>query len=241
MPSIQEEVYRRLRADLSGGRWKGGERLSEPKLAAELGVSRNPVREALLKLSAEGLLEREPGLGCRVPRWDVESLSGMYQVREALEGMAARLAAGRASAVELIRLEHEHAVLEQLSEVDWIGEANESDNRFHRQIVQMSGSRAVSRAWDQNRILVISPRQFLREIGGENDPIRQGTLEGLPKQRDRVLQEHGRILTAVKNADADEAEAAARAHVVAAMAHFVELANLCYQGVVDAETSTGLV
>ena len=75
MPGIQESVYRRILRDRSNGRWKGGERLSETKLAAELGVSRIPVREALLKLSAEGLLERQPGFGCRVPHRDFEKLT----------------------------------------------------------------------------------------------------------------------------------------------------------------------
>ena len=118
MPTVQESVYRRLREELIKGQWKGGQSLSEPKLAARFGVNRNPVREALLRLAAEGLLERSPGIGCRVPRWDIGALSDMYQLREAIEGMAARLAAERVDRVLLMRMEHEEHLFERLTDFE---------------------------------------------------------------------------------------------------------------------------
>src|SRR5688500_18233735 len=93
MSSLQQEVYETIRDQLVHGRWRSGEKLPEEKLAAVLGVNRNSVREALLKLAGEGFLERQVGTGCRVAPLDARAMKDLWELRMAIEGMACRLAA----------------------------------------------------------------------------------------------------------------------------------------------------
>jgi GntR family transcriptional regulator of vanillate catabolism len=216
MPNQQENVYRRILEDLEAGRWKSGQRLSELKLAKELNVKRSPVREALFRLASEGFLEREPGFGCHVPHWDLESLEEIAQLREGLEGMAARLAAARVTDPELIRLEQELLVMEHLltsrEASDYCdGDAYwESDARFHRQLVELSGNNWILRSWQRAHILVRSFRQFYTNWAAQPNPA-------LPHGPQVVMKAHRRILEALKKRDPDEAEAAARKHIQTAV------------------------
>lgn len=93
------------RPSSSPGASPPGRRLSEPLLAKELGVSRTPVREALMRLSEEGLVELVPGKGARVRAFTPEEVDEVYGVRALLEGEAAREAALRATPWELSQLE----------------------------------------------------------------------------------------------------------------------------------------
>ena len=102
---VREAVYRHLKDLLLSGRFSPGERLSEPLLAQELGVSRTPVREALMRLAEEGLVELVPGKGARVRVFAPEEVEEVYGVRALLEGEAAREAALRATPWELAELE----------------------------------------------------------------------------------------------------------------------------------------
>lgn len=211
MPTLQGQVYEQVREDLLSGRWKSGEKLSELKLAEELGVSRNPAREALLELASEGLLDRNSGLGCRVPVCDIESVTEMYQLREALEGQAARLACdqvGRAQCKELADLAE--AIVSFLPEQEHDAELRKADNNFHRRLVELSGNRALLRSWEVNHLRVINMRDMLGEDWhGQPIPV---------LQQDIVLDGHTAIVAAVRGGDADKAEAAARNHVQAALA-----------------------
>ena len=214
MPTLQNQVYRQVREDLLAGRWQSGEKLSELKLADELGVSRNPVREALLELASEGLLERISGLGCRVPACDIESVTEMYQLREALEGQAARLAcdhAGRAQCKELADLA---AAISSLAESKDDAELRKDDNRFHRLLVELSGNRALLRSWEVNHLRVINTTDvFGKDEDGQPTPVLQPDME---------MDGHSRIVAAVQGSDSDEAESAARKHVRLALACLVD-------------------
>lgn len=99
--AVYEEVQRRI----VDGRLQQGERIYEDQLAAELDVSRNPVREALQALEAEGFVELEPRRGARVAVISIERANELFEMREALEGMMARLAAQRRSPQELRELQ----------------------------------------------------------------------------------------------------------------------------------------
>lgn len=88
-------VAERVRAAITDGRFKPGERLLEIQLAAQLGVSRTPVRAALQTLASESLLDHAPHRGFAVRRFDVAEIGDAFEVRAALEGLGARLAAER--------------------------------------------------------------------------------------------------------------------------------------------------
>lgn len=93
--SKTELVYERLRGDIVSGRLTPGVPISERVVAEEYAVSRVPVREALIRLEHDGLVETWPGRGTAVKLFSTETMRSLYLAREALEGMSARLAAER--------------------------------------------------------------------------------------------------------------------------------------------------
>lgn len=99
--AVFEEVQRRI----VDGRLQQGERIFEDQLAHELDVSRNPVREALQALESEGFVELEPRRGARVATISPERANDLFELREALEGMVARLAAQRRTPEQLLDLQ----------------------------------------------------------------------------------------------------------------------------------------
>src|ERR1700733_7134265 len=110
-----DAVYRALRHGILHGDLAAGERLRSDALAGELKVSRTPVREALRKLEAGGLVERS-GSGLIVREFSEKDLTELFYVREALEGMAARLAAENATPSEI------GEVRELLDDMDAVGQ-----------------------------------------------------------------------------------------------------------------------
>jgi DNA-binding GntR family transcriptional regulator len=90
-----ERAYHRLVSEILDGKLEPGAPLGEIEQAARLGISRTPLREALLKLSSDGLIENVSGRGARVSPLSREDISQLYETRRALEELAARLAARR--------------------------------------------------------------------------------------------------------------------------------------------------
>ena len=99
--SSHVDAYERLLNAIDSGELAPGSRLLEAQLAERLGVSRTPVREALRRLEAQGLVTHEPHRGVVVAELDYDQLGELYAVREVLEGTAARLAARHASPEEV--------------------------------------------------------------------------------------------------------------------------------------------
>lgn len=109
----REWVYHRLRTDLIRGRHGPGATLTIAQLCDELGVSMTPVREALRRLAAEGALSIEPNRSPQVPRPGLQELLTVRDVREMVEGLAARRAAGRITPTRLRQVRRIGAALEQ--------------------------------------------------------------------------------------------------------------------------------
>ena len=97
----KELVRQKLREEIISGRLNPGDAIAERTVAEEFEVSRVPVREALIQLERDGLVEISPGRGAQVRRFNAGNIESLYHVREALEGMAARLAAARMRPMEL--------------------------------------------------------------------------------------------------------------------------------------------
>lgn len=115
--TVAERLFAELRDAIVRGDLAPGEKLVEPELARQFGVSRGPLREALQRLEARRLVERAPHVGARVAALSFERLIDLYHAREAVEGMACRLATERCSEAELDALEgllDGHAALEDV-------------------------------------------------------------------------------------------------------------------------------
>jgi DNA-binding GntR family transcriptional regulator len=192
-----EYVYASLRAGILSGELQPGEPVPEEALAEYFEVSRTPVREALLRLQAEGLLETG-GLrgGLLVTGVSLEEALETYVVREALEGLVARLVATHASTAELEQLELVHEAMERA--LDDTTRVARLLDEFHDLMHQAS----------RNRLLRDTARNLRDTLGR----FRIATLAS-PERRREHLAEQGRLLAAVKQRNPEQAEALARQHI----------------------------
>lgn len=144
--SLADRAHHELHRLITIGELNPGQPLSERTLCEALGMSRTPVREALLRLTAEGLLVAEPNRGVRIREFTAEDLVGLAIVREALEGQAARYAARRVTDEELGEL---YALCDAIGEIptddpgEYVFRSRELDVQFHERIVELSGIPAL--------------------------------------------------------------------------------------------------
>ena len=103
--SLQERTYQSMRLAILEGRYVPGERIYEAEVAQALGVSRNPVREAVRRLQQDGLLDVRAHYGIYVTRIPVEEIDDIYRIRAALEGTAAGFATARMTDEDIAELE----------------------------------------------------------------------------------------------------------------------------------------
>jgi DNA-binding GntR family transcriptional regulator len=129
-----------IREAIIDGRLEPGRRLKEEELARELGISRTPVREALLMLQAEGLVVAIPNRGAMVRVHTTEDLDDLYQLRALLEGYAARRAATRISEKELQQLNSSCDRFESLDPDEELRELVRENLLFHSSILDAAGS-----------------------------------------------------------------------------------------------------
>ena len=104
--TIADRIFVRLRQAIVEGEIPPGSKISEPVLAARYGISRGPLREAMRRLESTNLVDRKPNVGARVITLSSDQLLEIYVIREALEGMAARLAAQQMSEAAIVDLQH---------------------------------------------------------------------------------------------------------------------------------------
>jgi DNA-binding GntR family transcriptional regulator len=194
--SRAEFVYKKLWQGIQDGEFHSGQRLREAELASRLKVSRTPVREALRRLTSEGLIEFAPSRGMMIVELDKQQVRELYALRETLEGAAARFAAQHASPSEIA------ALVELLERQDRSAlpseEAARLNRRFHNAIHEAA----------HNRYLVLSLRQLYASLA-----LLPGTTFTAPGRIASAREEHGAILTAIQDRDAVRAEAAARHHI----------------------------
>lgn len=202
-PKLGEEAYERLRALLlDGDRYAPGDKVNVIAVAQELGVSRSPVWDAIARLESEGLLEVVPRHGVFLVRFDARRLAELYETREALEGMAARLAAERAGLGDVAALERSLAVQQAcLDGGDAAGDAAsyaDAALAFHQTVLRIAGNETIGRMLDA---LYAQTRTMCRG--------RPTTREDLSVRRD----DHAHLVAAIRDRDPDRAEAVARVHV----------------------------
>lgn len=198
---LGESAYARIRAAIRDGSLAPGERLTETDLAARFGVSRTPVRQAIARLEAEGLLTHEARRGLAVTRPDHQQVVELYVMREVLEGAAARLAAQHASETEIA------AMAEIIArEPEAFGDAAALagvNQRLHGLLYLAAHNRYLLRSLEQlSATMALLPTLLTR--GG---------------RAEAAHDEHRAIIEAIVARDGDAAEAAARRHARAAQKH----------------------
>jgi DNA-binding GntR family transcriptional regulator len=196
-----DEVYDRVRADIVHGVLRPNQRLVEVALAERLEVSRTPVRETLQRLTLEGLVRRNRG-GWVVHEHSRDEIRSIYEVRAALEGYAAFLAAGRATANELSALDGLYPPDEAALALGPDAQV-ELNERFHDGVIAAAGNSRLSQLSRANRQYYFNHRIARRYDADETR---------------RSIEGHRRILAALAAGDGPAAEARAREHVDYALA-----------------------
>lgn len=198
--SMKDAIVRQLRQDIASGAIAYGEKLSEARLAQRFGVSRMPVREALKELEGAGFVTIERRRGTFVRRLSRHEILDLFEVREAVEGMAARLCANRANNEIVARIDETMIALVAAVAAGDNDGYSATDERLHELIAEGAGN---DRLTDHYRLLV---QQLHRGLLSSIVTRRAGRME-------RSLAEHQAIVQAIRTHDADAAEQAMRAHV----------------------------
>jgi DNA-binding GntR family transcriptional regulator len=196
--SLAEQAHQAIRLAIRQRRFRSGDRLIENELADMLGLSRTPIREALSRLQAEGLAEQHPHRGFTVVEFDHAMVSELYQMREALEGTAARLAAKNADEAELSLLESLHLDYAQMVQGEDPAEIALKNRQFHEALILCAHNRFLLR--------IMEPLHDALGLLGESNML------DLNRAKENVV-DHAKILNALMAQDPTEAESAAREHI----------------------------
>ena len=205
--SLRERIHDRLRAAIISGELAPGSPVIEAELATRLGASRTPVREALRRLEAEGLLEPRGLRGSVVRELRSDEVDCVFEIREALESLAARRAARTIRETELRKLQ-DYVERMRLS-VDDANEMERHDTGFHDVILASASGERLKR--------------MLTELREELIAYRFISLAD-PERRRATVGEHEAIVAALKAHDEDAAAARTAAHIANARAAVLRLA-----------------
>lgn len=202
--TLADQAYEALANSIISGELPPGARILEVELAERFGMSRGPLREAMRRLEERRLVERVSQRGVRVVRLTPAKLRGIYQIREALEGMACRLAAQHMTDAEIADLRqmleaHEAFVRERQDYSQ-----NQQDWDFHDRIARGSRNEMIV------TLLCDDLQQLLK--------VYRARHSSKPGRARRALEEHWRIMAALEDRDPEMAELTMRRHISAALA-----------------------
>ncbi len=194
--SLTAIAYHAIKDEILSNRLRAGEPLPTERLISELGLSRTPLREAILRLEKEGLLEVRPRMGTFVSHLNLQEIQDMYQVRRELEGLAARLAAERVAPERLAAVEKELKRHPLKGEINYKA-LSEAGQGLHRLIVESCGNQVLAR--------------FIRSLQDHFTRFRNLSLD-IPEKILTSHHEHLRILEALKSGDGQLAEQLIQEH-----------------------------
>jgi DNA-binding GntR family transcriptional regulator len=205
MPRATDTAYEAVRQMILTGEVEAGSRLGEAELAETLGLSRTPVREALQRLGADGLVEVLPHRGARVVRWTRKDLTEIFELRSLLEPYAAARAARRGQDEAVLDgLRGQCAAMERAAADGDLGRVAQLNSRFHAAIIDASGNDRL-------------PGMLTSVM---HAPLILGTFRRYDADAmARSMNHHRELVTAISAGDAAWAESVMRAHVRAAAAH----------------------
>jgi DNA-binding GntR family transcriptional regulator len=203
MSKASELVVDQVRDRILQGEYAPGDRLGEVELAEKLGVSRTPVREALRRLTAEGLVDLVPNKGARVVEYPRRDLDQIFAIRARVEGLAAREAARTASDAEIDHLEQVATELKEHSEAGRLEEVYRLNSEFHGSLNALAGSSVLTATVGQ----LIHSSVLSRTLHSFDEAARQ-----------RSANHHLEICAALRARDPDWAEAVMTAHLMSARA-----------------------
>ncbi|VBB06560.1 asnc bacterial regulatory protein hth signature [Lucifera butyrica] len=195
---LREVVSETLREAIINGVLKPGERIMEIQLAEELGVSRTPVREAIRKLELEGFVVMMPRRGTYVADLSIKDVNEVYEIRTALDVLAAGLAAERITEEELEQMERLLVEIGEYIDQEDVDKIVEADSKFHDILYQ---------ACRNDRLVGI-----INNLREQFTRFRSISM-AFPGRLKNTLEEHSRLVEAIAQRDGEAAQRVAREHM----------------------------
>lgn len=196
--TLVDRVYHEIKNRILYNLWNTGHQALEQELAVELGVSRTPVREALIRLQRDGLVKVIPRHGMRVLPISATDIQEIYQILANLEALAVELAAARKPTVK------EFKTLERISEAMLAAQESsdlkawaQADEQFHFHVVELSGNRILTEVVDN--------------FWGRAQRARLALLS-MRKINETSTRDHAQLLDAIRNGDAELARQTIEEH-----------------------------
>jgi DNA-binding GntR family transcriptional regulator len=211
--SVPDRVYDVLHGRIISGDLEAGSRIHQENVSEELGVSRTPVREALARLAAEGLVEFLPNRGARVAEVTIDDMRISYEARLALEPLAARYAAERHGPDDIKRI---NAALVDQRRAKTTRATYEAIRRFHLAVVETAGNPLIARFAGSLWVGRIGLHVFLRQAD-------RAAL-------DADLDEHRLIAEAIEGGDGGRAEQLMHDHIAVSLERLLEFQGESAQG-----------
>lgn len=200
--SLEERVYDILSDEILSGKIERGTALTELALSDRLGVSRTPIRAAIRKLAEDGIVNLCANKGAIVVGVSEDDIVDIYKIRVRLEGLASRNAAERMTDAEKRALRESVELAEFYISRSDNDKLRELDTSFHKIIYEASGNRLLSKT--------------LSELHSKIKSYRSAALS-VPGRLQSSVEEHKKILIAIEQADADEADRLTSIHIEAAL------------------------
>lgn len=203
--SLRARVFATLEHSILNGEYKTGDTMNELKLSKDLGVSRTPIREALMQLELEGLVETIQNKGAVVVGVSAQDIEDIYAIRLHIEGFALELATANISNDELIALEKIIELQEFYMQKHDTDQIWHLDAEFHKLIYEAS----------RNRSLRTMLTNFHNQI--QRGRVLSLRVEG---RAAKSVEEHRKILEAIKSHDAQKASQLSTEHIHNALLNF---------------------
>ena len=196
---LADHVYERLRGAIVAREFDAGEPLTEHDLCARFGVSRTPVREALAKLERDHLVRVVPKKGAFIRTLSHDEVRDLYEVREALEALAVRLAAPALDRGDLAGFEHRFRALKAAGARAAYADVRVLGEEFHRHLIKSAGNIKLAEVLDHIReriqsvwtLSIVAPRR-VQAIVCEHLAIIAALRTGDARRAERLMVEHVR-------------------------------------------------
>lgn len=205
--SLRGRVFNKLREDILSGKYEEHEELKEVAIGEEMGVSRTPVREAFRQLELEGLIQIVPNKGAYVTGITEKDVKDIYMIRSLLEGLCARWATEHITKEQMEEMEENVYLAEFHAKKGHMEQLAELDNRFHDILYEACDSKILEHQLKDFHQYVLR--------------VRKKTLANV----NRGLQsneEHAKIMEAIREGNAHQAEALANQHMINAYENMVK-------------------
>ena len=193
--NLDDKIYATLRSLILDRRIAPGERVPVDRLAEEMGVSRTPIVNALKRLSQEQIVEWHSHRGVYVRHFSKRELARLFEVREVLEGLAARRAAARISAAEVDEITATFKALDLTPHGPALQRYIEKDRYFHLRLLELAENPPLTHAVNSVHLMI-----FTYQLGLSRPPA-------------ETIKEHWDILAALRKQDPEASEAAMRQHM----------------------------